>query len=157
MTALYLHNAEEHGDLVEWLASHDGEAGYPRGLLESAVWLAAQTIGDYPARVPLPPEHLEPMTAIIDDWAEVLGSHDEDLKSRIEEPTKKPGCSHQFDDVPTCCPAFRNSYECDNCGTTWQDEWSCGCDDQCPSCGRDIEASESVQIAACACDYLGKA
>lgn len=30
---------------------------------------------------------------------------------------------------------FRNHYECDECGETWADEWSCTCDDDCPNCG----------------------
>ena len=30
---------------------------------------------------------------------------------------------------------FLNSYTCDRCGSTWTDEWSCTCDDDCPHCG----------------------
>ena len=30
---------------------------------------------------------------------------------------------------------FRNHYECDRCGSHWDDEWSCTCDDDCPRCG----------------------
>lgn len=30
---------------------------------------------------------------------------------------------------------FRNYYECYLCGKPWEDEWSCTCDDDCPSCG----------------------
>lgn len=30
---------------------------------------------------------------------------------------------------------FRNHYQCEDCGTEWHDEWSCCCDDECPSCG----------------------
>ena len=30
---------------------------------------------------------------------------------------------------------FRNHYHCEKCGTDWADEWSCSCDDECPSCG----------------------
>lgn len=30
---------------------------------------------------------------------------------------------------------FLNSYRCDRCGKEWQDDWSCGCDDECPHCG----------------------
>jgi len=85
MKTLLLHNEEEHGDLVEWLAAHDGEAGYPRGSLETAVWLTAATLGDYPARIPVPAEHIEPLQYIIADWAEVLGSHGESLETRLEE------------------------------------------------------------------------
>jgi hypothetical protein len=30
---------------------------------------------------------------------------------------------------------YRNHYHCGDCGTDWEDEWSCNCDDDCPSCG----------------------
>ena len=30
---------------------------------------------------------------------------------------------------------FRNHYICESCDTTWTDEWSCTCDDDCPHCG----------------------
>jgi predicted nucleic acid-binding Zn-ribbon protein len=30
---------------------------------------------------------------------------------------------------------YRNHYECSRCGHEWEDEWSCMCDDDCPSCG----------------------
>lgn len=30
---------------------------------------------------------------------------------------------------------FRNHYRCERCGCTWEDEWSCTCDDDCPHCG----------------------
>ena len=30
---------------------------------------------------------------------------------------------------------FGNQYECDECGCYWEDEWSCGCNDDCPECG----------------------
>lgn len=30
---------------------------------------------------------------------------------------------------------FRNRYECYRCDEEWDDEWSCMCDDECPSCG----------------------
>jgi predicted nucleic acid-binding Zn-ribbon protein len=30
---------------------------------------------------------------------------------------------------------YRNHYECGRCGHEWDDEWSCTCDDDCPSCG----------------------
>lgn len=65
---------------------------------------------------------------------------------------KKPGCDHQFAAEPDCAPAIRNTYECD-CGATWEDIWSCACDDECPECGTDIEPSKSVEIAPCACEY----
>lgn len=30
---------------------------------------------------------------------------------------------------------FLNQYHCEECGADWSDEWSCCCDDECPSCG----------------------
>lgn len=30
---------------------------------------------------------------------------------------------------------FLNHYHCLDCNTHWSDEWSCGCDDDCPECG----------------------
>jgi len=30
---------------------------------------------------------------------------------------------------------YLNHYQCTDCGTSWHDEWSCCCDDECPSCG----------------------
>ncbi len=29
---------------------------------------------------------------------------------------------------------YRNHYTCARCGTDWTDEWSCMCEDDCPSC-----------------------
>mgnify|MGYP003642342440 FL=1 len=40
-----------------------------------------------------------------------------------------------------------NYYECPECNDTWQDEWDCQVDDDCPSCGcRHISPYESVDI-----------
>ena len=30
---------------------------------------------------------------------------------------------------------YNNRYECDRCGETWEEEWSCMVDDDCPGCG----------------------
>jgi DNA-directed RNA polymerase subunit RPC12/RpoP len=30
---------------------------------------------------------------------------------------------------------FRNHYLCERCDSTWEDEWSCTSDDDCPHCG----------------------
>jgi hypothetical protein len=30
---------------------------------------------------------------------------------------------------------FLNHYRCGSCKRRWTDEWSCTCDDDCPSCG----------------------
>lgn len=41
---------------------------------------------------------------------------------------------------------FRNYYNCDSCDTEWTDEWSCGCDDECPSCGLSMSPYDSVNL-----------
>ncbi len=42
---------------------------------------------------------------------------------------------------------FRNHYRCDRCGTSWTDEWSCCCDDDCPQCGaRHMSPLESEDL-----------
>jgi hypothetical protein len=69
-------------------------------------------------------------------------------------PCKKPGCWHQYASEPNCQPAFLNSYHCDDCDVSWTDEWSCGCDDECPECGAAIAPEESEKIDECACEYL---
>lgn len=38
-------------------------------------------------------------------------------------------------------------YEC-TCGEEWSDEWSCACDDECPSCGTVMEAKDWTDITA---------
>jgi hypothetical protein len=30
---------------------------------------------------------------------------------------------------------YRNYYICERCDSTWTDEWSCMCEDDCPRCG----------------------
>lgn len=37
---------------------------------------------------------------------------------------------------------FHNFYECP-CGETWEDHWSCACNDKCPSCNAEIEPYKS--------------
>src|SRR5205085_4372420 len=42
---------------------------------------------------------------------------------------------------------FVNHYECERCGGTWRDEWSCMCDDDCPHCGaRHMTPDESEDL-----------
>ena len=42
---------------------------------------------------------------------------------------------------------FRNHYTCYRCGCTWEDEWSCMCDDDCPRCGaRHMSPSDSDDL-----------
>jgi hypothetical protein len=41
---------------------------------------------------------------------------------------------------------FRNYYRCPNDGTAWIDEWSCRCNDRCPTCRAEIEPYDSEDI-----------
>jgi predicted nucleic acid-binding Zn-ribbon protein len=42
---------------------------------------------------------------------------------------------------------WHNFYQCPRCGTTWEDEWDCQCDDECPQCGnRSISPYHSEEI-----------
>ncbi len=55
-----------------------------------------------------------------------------------ESPGHKP---HKSESGPRL---FVNHYHCPRCGETWQDEWSCACNDECPGCGlKDIEPFQS--------------
>jgi len=38
---------------------------------------------------------------------------------------------------------FTNEYHCAECDAEWTDQWTCGCDDECPVCGCDISPVES--------------
>lgn len=33
-------------------------------------------------------------------------------------------------------------YHCPACDVSWSSSWSCACDDDCPDCGRSIEAKD---------------
>lgn len=76
-----------------------------------------------------------------------IASREEQLRQH-----KLPKCRHQHEGEPFCTPAYRNTYE--HCGTTWNDEWSCMCNDRCPVCNAEIEPSYSKEIAPCACTHL---
>lgn len=39
-----------------------------------------------------------------------------------------------------------NYYSHDECGTEWQDEWSCQCNNKCPECGAAIGPYKSEEI-----------
>jgi hypothetical protein len=42
---------------------------------------------------------------------------------------------------------FLNYYICGRCYSTWTDEWSCTCDDDCPHCGaRHMSPAESDDL-----------
>ncbi len=41
---------------------------------------------------------------------------------------------------------YLNRYRCDDCAEEWEDQWSCGCNDECPTCGHEIEPYESLDL-----------
>lgn len=41
---------------------------------------------------------------------------------------------------------FINHYTCADCGEEWQDQWSCGCDDDCPACGTTMTPHTSEEV-----------
>ncbi len=44
---------------------------------------------------------------------------------------------------------YNNKYSCGECGTQWEDQWSCTCDDECPNCGAsDYSPTESEDLSA---------
>jgi len=52
---------------------------------------------------------------------------------------------------------FRNQYVCEECEESWQDEWSCGCDDDCPHCAaRHMEPVYSIDLTEVIEEYQGK-
>jgi hypothetical protein len=41
---------------------------------------------------------------------------------------------------------FRNYYRCPYDGAAWIDEWSCMCNDRCPTCRAEIEPYDTEDI-----------
>jgi hypothetical protein len=41
---------------------------------------------------------------------------------------------------------YLNEYHCTACGVSWDDVWSCGCDDDCPECGVSLSPVQSTEI-----------
>ena len=49
---------------------------------------------------------------------------------------------------------FLNRYLCEACGESWEDQWSCACDDKCPTCGKAFspEDSEDMTVTVVDCE-----
>lgn len=45
---------------------------------------------------------------------------------------------------------YLNHYVCTVCDESWSDQWSCACNDKCPTCNREIEPYETQDL-----DLLG--
>jgi hypothetical protein len=39
-----------------------------------------------------------------------------------------------------------NHYHCKACAVSWQDQWSCACNDECPRCYSETEPRKSVEL-----------
>ncbi len=39
---------------------------------------------------------------------------------------------------------YLNSYHCDRCDISWDDEWDCMCNDRCPKCNSETDPHESI-------------
>lgn len=42
--------------------------------------------------------------------------------------------------------SYLNYYRCDDCDVEWTDQWSCACDDECPSCGSDYSPYDTDDL-----------
>jgi hypothetical protein len=42
--------------------------------------------------------------------------------------------------------AILNFYKHDECESHWADLWDCGCNDECPNCGAEIEPYASLEV-----------
>jgi hypothetical protein len=41
---------------------------------------------------------------------------------------------------------YLNYYRCSECGTEWTDEWSCTCNDRCPTCRAETEPHDDEDL-----------
>lgn len=41
---------------------------------------------------------------------------------------------------------FHNFYYCPTCDVSWEDDWSCACDDDCPECGISYSPEKSEEV-----------
>lgn len=69
-----------------------------------------------------------------DPYGEEIWNEDEDINALLN--VDIIGGEHRF----------LNYYECDRCGTAWQDEWDAMCDDECPECGAVMTPYESEDL-----------
>jgi hypothetical protein len=58
----------------------------------------------------------------------------DELRTAFQEAAENP---------PKC---YTNHYNCD-CGASWQDQWSCACDDRCPLCNTSCSPTHSENMA----------
>ena len=99
-TTLIAGSGEELGDILTWLDEHPDdldlkEAGIDpavRGRLDTWLQGVAKDAGEtYPRRIEVPAEYAAMLQMVIDDWCEVLSSHDEDFGTRLDPVPATPG------------------------------------------------------------------
>jgi len=93
---------------------------------------------------------IERMSLSRDCW-NVLLTHGslETLKSDIRQGALlEPSVAGQVE-------LMSNSYEHGSCKTSWNDQWSCGCDDECPHCGTPVAPVTSEPLRSLVLDERG--
>lgn len=90
MTALLtLCTQQEASDILDWMHTHAAETDWPHGTTAATIWLhqiVANADDDaYPHFVAVPDEHVEAIAYAIEDWIEVLTSHDEELLTTLDK------------------------------------------------------------------------
>lgn len=62
-----------------------------------------------------------------------------------EQLTKeKCPCCGDYHPAEEGITVVRREFECTECGESWEDEWCCDCDDECPNCGTDMTSLEVI-------------
>ena len=51
-----------------------------------------------------------------------------------------------IDPPPSPIMRFRNYYECSIDGTKWHNEWTCMCNNRCPTCDTETETHFSEEL-----------
>lgn len=91
-------------------------------------------------------DHPDPMDEVCD-----LVRDANDLFNRIfPETPGQPIDIHaalaNYDPTKEPSPWYRNHYICTECGTEWQDEHDCQCDDRCPKCNTSMQTHHSEDL-----------
>jgi hypothetical protein len=75
---------EEVASLADWLDTHADDEDMPENAGEASHWLGTLEVraGE---EIEVPAELVEAVDWVIDDWSEVLGSHNEDLVTLMYE------------------------------------------------------------------------
>jgi hypothetical protein len=59
----------------------------------------------------------------------------------MSQPWTQPAPTDQLEKL-----RFENHYYCPDCDVSWDDVWSCQCDDECPECHKDYTAKYSLDV-----------